>query len=167
MKKCLWTGTMIFTFISCTKVTEDNDAMSNKDFVLRASIVNNVETEVGSLAAKKAMDDGVRAFAERITDYHSTAQAHLRNLAIGLNVFAPDSIDAEHMTLKNQLLGLSDRAFDSLYIHTRLDDYHSAINLLFQEMLTGENEQLRDYSASLLPTLEVYLHQADSLANKY
>jgi putative membrane protein len=158
---------LVIAFISCTKTQEDDDAFSNEEFVLQTSMANMAEIDISNLAAKKAIDDGVRAFAEKITEYHTTAQAQLRGLAIGLNLFAPDLLDAEHMTLRNRLLDLSGRAFDSLYIHTRRGDYQKTIDLLFREMLTGENDQLRDYSASLLPRLEVYLHQADSLANTY
>jgi putative membrane protein len=158
---------VVIGLISCTKTQEDHDVISNQGFVLQASLANTAEIDIGSLAAKKAMDEGVRAFAEKITEYHTGTEAQLRGLTIGLNLFAPDSLDAQHITLRNQLLDLSGRSFDSLYIHTRVGDYQDAINLLFQEMLNGENEQLRDYSASLLPSFEAYLHQADSLATKY
>jgi len=158
---------LMLGFISCTKTQEDNDTISNRDFVLQASMENNAEIDFSSLAAKKAMDEGVRAFAEKTGDYHATAQAQLRGLAIGLNLFAPDSLDAEHVTLRNRLLDLSGRAFDSLYIYTRVQDYQQAIELFFEEAISGQNVELRDYAASGLTQLEAYLHQADSLANRY
>ena len=158
---------LILGFISCTKTQEDGDTISNKDFVLQVSIVNNAEIDIGSLAAKKAIDEGVSAFAKTITEYHTAAQAQLKSLAVSLSLFAPDSLDGEHIILKNQLLDLSGHAFDSLYIHTRVQDYRQAVKLFFEEMMTGQNEQLRDYSASVFPELELYLHQADSLAKKY
>jgi predicted outer membrane protein len=80
---------------------------------------------------------------------------------------AADSMDAQHVLLRNQLLGLSGRTFDSVYIHTRVQDYQQATKLFFQEVITGESSQLKDYSASVLAQLEVYLHQADSLVAKY
>ena len=86
---------------------------------------------------------------------------------MGLNLVTADSLDAEHVSLRNQLLDLSGHAFDSLYIHTRVQDYRQASKLFFEEMINGRNSQLKDYSASVLPQLEVYLHRADSLASKY
>ena len=158
---------LIFGFISCTKSQEDHDAISSEDFVLQASAVNSTETEIGSLAATKGSDKGITAFAQNITGYHKGTQAQLKSLAIGLNLLAADSLDVPHIVLKNQSLDLSGRAFDSLFIHSRVQDYRQAVKLFFEEMITGQNEQLRDYSASIFPQLEVYLHQADSLANKY
>lgn len=158
---------LILGFISCTKTQGDHDAISDEDFVLQASLVNTTEIDIGSLAASKGTDEGVRAFAQSVTQYHKGVQSQLKSLAIGLSLVAADSLDADHINLKSNLLDLSGRAFDSLYIHTRVQDFHQAIKLYFEEMITGPNEQLRDYSSSILPRLEVYLHQADSLVNKY
>jgi hypothetical protein len=68
------------------------------------------------------------------------------------------------LTLRNQLLALSGRAFDSVYIHSLAKDCERAFELFLQETVTGENEQLRDYSASLLPDIQLHLRMADSLA---
>ena len=158
---------LIPCFISCTKTQEDHDAMSNEDFVLQASFMNSTEIDIGDLATTKGVDEGVKAFAQRSAGYHRAAQSQLKSLAVGLNLFAVDSLDAQHILLRNQLLDLSGRSFDSLYMRTRVQDYRQAIKLFFDEMITGQNEQLRNYSASVLPQLEVYLQQADSLLDKY
>jgi putative membrane protein len=158
---------VILAFISCTKTREDHDAISDEDFVFQASVANTIEIELGNVAANKGIDEGVKAFAHNISGYHEQAQTQLKSLAIGLNLAAADSMDAQHIILKNQLLNLSGRAFDSVYVHTRMQDYRQATKLFFQEMITGQNAQLRDYSATVFTQLEVYLHQADSLVNKY
>ena len=158
---------LILTFISCTKTREDGDAISDKEFVLQASIVNVTEIDIGSLASAKGMGDGVKAFGESTAGYHKAMQSELSSLAITLNLAATDSLDAQHMALRTQLLDLSGRAFDSLYIHSRAQDYHQASKLFFEEMITGHNSQLRNYSASVLPQLEAYSLQADSLIAKY
>jgi putative membrane protein len=166
MTKYLLPAVML-TLISCTKTREDHDSISDKDFVLEASIVNTTEIDVGSLAATKGIDEEVKAFAQSVTSFHKGVQDQLKSLATSLNLAATDSMDVQHRALRNQLLDLSGRAFDSLYIHTRVQDYRQASKLFFEEMITGQSSQLRDYSASVLPQLEVYLHQADSLAGKY
>jgi len=167
MKKCFWTSSVIFLFVNCTKVTEDGDVMSNEDFVLQASVVNSAEMDIGSLANTRGINEGVKAFAQSVAAYHEAAQSQLRNLAIGLNLLTADSLDAQHIILRNQLLNLAGRAFDSLYIHTQVQDYEQATKLFFQEVISGQSSQLRNYSASILPQLEAYLHQADSLAAEY
>jgi putative membrane protein len=158
---------LILTFISCTKTREDPDAISDKDFVLQASVVNTTEIDIGSLASAKGMDEGIRAFGQNITAYHEAMQSQLKSLAVTLNLATTDSLDEQHIVLRNQLLDLSGRAFDSLYILSRARDYHQASQLFFEEMITGQNSQLKNYSASALPQLELYSRQADSLLAKY
>jgi predicted outer membrane protein len=157
----------ILLSIGCTKTEEDYDALSNADFVLQTSLMNTADIDISNLAATNGVDKGVRALAQTIMAYHETAQNELKRLAIGLNLVAVDSLDAEHILLKNQLLDLSGHACDSIYIHTRVQDYHRATQLFFQEIITGQNEQLREYSQSILPQVEFYLQEADSLANNY
>jgi putative membrane protein len=158
---------VILAFISCTKTRDDHDVISDEDFVLQASVVNTTEIDIGNLAITKGIDEGVKAFAQSTTGYHNAVQTQLRSLATTLNLRFADSIDVQHIVLKNQLLDLSGRAFDSLYIHTRVQDYRQGIKLFVQEIVGGQSSQLRDYSASVLSQLEVYLNQADSLAARY
>jgi putative membrane protein len=158
---------IILTLISCTKTREDDDAVSDEDFVLQASVVNTTEIDIGSLASTKGIDEGVKAFGQSTTGYHKAIQTQLKSLATTLNLVAADSLDVQHIALKNQLLDLSGHAFDSLYILTRVQDYRQATKLFFQEVISGQSSQLRAYSASVLPQLEVYLRQADSLLAEY
>jgi putative membrane protein len=158
---------VILSFISCTKTRDDYDTGADEDFVLQASVANTIETELGIVAANNGIDEGVKAFAQNTSTYHKQAQTQLKSLAMTLNLAAADSMDEQHVLLRNQLLNLSGRAFDSVYIHTRVQDYQQATKLFFQEVITGESSQLKDYSASVLAQLEVYLHQADSLVAKY
>jgi len=158
---------VILAFISCTKSREDYDATSDEDFILQASVVNTTEIDIGNLVPAKGIDEGIKAFGQNTTRYHKQIQTQLKGIAMTLNLDTADSMDLQHILLRNQLLNLSGRAFDSLYIHTRVQDYQQATKLFFQEVITGQSSQLRDYSASILAQLEVYLHQADSLVAKY
>ena len=158
---------IILTLISCTKIREDDDVISDEDFVLQASVVNTTEIDIGGLASTKGINEGIKAFSQSTSGYHNAIQNQLKKIATTLNLAAPDSLDARHTALKNQLLDLSGRAFDSLYIHTRVQDYRQATELFFHEMISGQNSHLKEYSASILPQLEAYLHQADSLVADY
>jgi putative membrane protein len=158
---------LILGLFSCTKTQGDHDAISDQVFIDQASVVNKTEIDLGNVESTKGNDEALRAFAQNIAGYHKQVQIQLMTLALGLNLVAADSMDTEHTILKNQLLDLSGRSLDSLYIHTRVQDYHAASKLFFEEMITGQNSQLRDYSASVLPQLEAYLHQADSLVAQY
>jgi len=157
----------ILTFVGCTKTQEYRDAISDEDFVQQASVVNTTEIDIGGLGTIRANDEGITEFAQMIAGYHKDEQNQLKRLASGLNLVATDSLDAQHIMLENQLLDLSGRSFDSIYIHTRVQDYREAVQLFFQEMISGQNDQLREYSASVLPQVESYLHLADSLSSKY
>lgn len=166
MTRFLWSS-VIFILIGCTKSGDDHDEISDKDFVLLASMTNSAAVKIGSLAVTNAASTGVRNFSQTITGYHAAAQDQLNTLAMELNLYAPDSLDAKHINIKNQLADLSGRRFDSAYVHNLVEDYETAIGLFLEEAMAGEDQTLRNYAESVLPNLQMFLQHADSLASQY
>ncbi|HET9826374.1 MAG TPA: DUF4142 domain-containing protein, partial [Chitinophagaceae bacterium] len=139
MKKYLCSAALLLV-IGCEKFHNDDDEITSREFVLQASMTNFTQVNIASLASTRSMNDGMIEFAQTVINYHTAAQSQLKSLATELSLFAPDSIDAEHEKIKDQLLDLSGRKFDSVYIHNVVMDYERAINFFLQETVTGENE---------------------------
>lgn len=158
--------------LSCCS-DDDNDDYGNfvsqndRDFVMKAAMSNRAEISAGELAATKARDVSVKSFGSMMVMHHGEAREQLRQLASDLSLYAPDSLDAEHVALAQQLQTLEGRSFDSMYIHSQVKDHQVAIALFESEASSGNNERIRTWAAGMLPRLKMHLHQSDSLANGY
>lgn len=162
-KAFITTGCTILLFSGCMK---DDTKISDPDFVLMASMSNTAEINAGQLAMTKG-SARIAMFGQMMVTDHTNSETMLKSIAANNNLYAPDSVDAEHVMLKNQLMGLTGRAFDSVYIHSQVKDHRNTIDLFQRERNHGNNQQLRDYASSTLPTLQMHLHMADSLAAFY
>jgi putative membrane protein len=158
----------VITFaLGCDK-NDDNDISSrDRNFVMKANMANFAEIDAGQLAAAKATDPGIKAFGQQMVMDHTQSKSELKNIATSLGLYAPDSLDAEHMALKSQLMSLSGAKFDSVYIHSQVKDHNMAIDLYDDEGDDGNNRQLRDYARNTLPHLREHKAKADSLATKF
>src|SRR4051794_8247809 len=107
---------------SCDKNDNDNQTNINntdRNFVLQASMANTAEIGAGQLAVSKASAP-IAAYGQTMVMDHTQADSSLKSIATSVNLPAPDSLDAEHATLKNQLMSLAGRDFDSVYIHSQV-----------------------------------------------
>lgn len=147
----------------CMKDDEHHD---DQRFVLKASMSNMAEIDAGQLATMRG-SSGIAMFGQMMVTDHTAAKNNLKTLAAKYSMYAPDSLDAEHVMLKNQLLTLTGRAFDSVYVHSQVRDHQKTIDLFQDQVNHGDNQELRNYASSLLPHLNHHLHMADSLAAFY
>jgi len=158
-----------FAFAGCDKDDDDNNDINgtDRDFAMRAAMGNYAEIDAGQAAATKASDGEIKAFGQMMVTDHSGAGAELKSIASSLGLYAPDSLDAEHVALKAQLNGLSGRAFDSVYIHAQVKDHQKTIALFEQESRDGDHSQLVNFANKTLPHLREHLDKANSLAADY
>jgi putative membrane protein len=157
-------------FTACDKDDDDDNMDLNntdREFVLKASLSNYAEIDAGQLAVTKAEEDGVEMYGQHMVTDHSLAKAELETIAASLGLRSPDSLDARHVALKAVLMSLSDRAFDSAYIISQVQDHQEAIDLFENEADDGDNSQLRNYANGKLPHLRRHLQMADSIANAH
>ena len=147
----------------------NNNAVNAKDreFTSMAAMSNRAEIDAATLALSNGQDSSIKAFAQMMITDHTNAMDQLDSLATSLTLSAPDSLDAAHVALKQQLSTLNGRAFDSLYIHSQVMDHQQAISLFTSERDSGSNMSLKNYAISLLPHLQQHLQMADSLSANY
>ena len=153
---------------ACDKDNDDNDINNtDRNFTMMAQMSNFAEIDAGSLASAKAQNEGIRMFGQHMVTEHTQAKTELMSLAQGLSLNAPDSLDAEHVALKAQLMAASGRMFDSIYIHAQVRDHQKTIALFEDQVDDGENDRLQDYARAKLPHLREHLAKADSLAKNF
>jgi len=169
MKKSLLALLMIVFVFSCSKKGDDsgsNDVVTDgdKEFVSKAAMANNAEIELGELSISQATNVDIRNYSRSMVAEHTDIQTQLSNLATALSITIPTTMDDAHIALKNQLMGLSGRAFDSTYIKNQKKDHEDMIALFENQVSAGGNGNLKNFASSTLPKLRMHLESANNLA---
>lgn len=166
MKKLFLAGTLVLAILSsCKKDDNENDANSTDQmFVTQVAIGNKAEIMAGQLAATKGNSAGVREFGQMMVTEHGQAQTDLQNVASGIGVTLPDTVDAEHQALMVRLNSLTGYSFDTAYINSQVKDHQKTLNIFQTEISNGNNTSVRNYASTYLPHIQMHYQKADSLS---
>ena len=139
-------------------------AVTPESFASQAAIIGKAEIELGQLAIKNTQDEKVRSYAERMVKDHSAADKKLKAIAAKENLQLPQSLDKEHESLKTQLQGLKGEDFDRAYVKAMANGHDKAVALFESASQQPQMpEDLKQFAASTLPTLEQHKDMAHSL----
>jgi putative membrane protein len=95
---------------------------------------------------------------------HKAAAAKLEKVAKQINLMLPESLDAEHETLKQKLSGLQGDAFDREYAKAMAKGHDKAVALFEAASQAPQMPaELKEFAASTLPTLKEHDKLAHSL----
>jgi putative membrane protein len=169
IKNLMLSGCILATvaFVSCDKNDDEDLNNTDRDYMMRASISNTAEVSAGTVAAGKATNPAVKAFAQFMMTEHTMAQTDLKNLGTNVGFTVRDTIDPAHVAIMTQLNSMSGRAFDSAYIHTQVADHQMTIANFQMELNSGQHRDVRDYANRYLPHIQMHLARADSIARAY
>ncbi len=78
-----------------------------------------------------------------------------------------DTTDAAHTATIAQLDILTGRTFDSAYIHSQILDHQEAINFYTDELVNGNQLNVRAYANTNLQNIKIHYQRADSIANAF
>jgi putative membrane protein len=154
---------------SCDKDENSNSAVNTNDqvFVMKASSSNFVEITLGQIAADSATDPSVKQYGAQMVSDHTAAQQQLQTIASALGLDATATLDAEHQLLRDSLLSLKGRAFDSVYIHSQFRDHEKTIDFFKQHSAHGLQKDLKQYVYETLPELTFHLQSARTISTNY
>jgi putative membrane protein len=132
----------------------------DKLFVRQAALGGRAEVELSKLAQKKATNQSVREFADRMVEVHSKSNEQLLRSGRGLNPDLPKDLDPEHQAVRNELQKATGQSFDIAYISAQIQDHQRTANLLQWHISNGQNEALKKYSMETLPEVMDHLEHA-------
>lgn len=148
-------------------VTSGNKMMKSvtpESFASQAAIIGKAEIELGQLAMKNTQDANVRKYAEQMVKDHSAADKKLKAIAAKENLQLPQSLDPEHQSLKTKLQSLKGEDFDRAYVQAMANGHDKAVALFESASQQAQMpEDLKQFAASTLPTLEQHKEMAHSL----
>ena len=137
-----------------------------QEFAQQAAVIGKAEIELGQLAMERTQDADVRRYAEKMVKDHKAADAKLKQIAQKENLMLPQSLDPEHEQVKKQLSSLKGEAFDREYAKNMAKGHDKAVALFESASQSAQMpEDLKQFAASTLPTLEQHKDMAHTLSS--
>jgi len=152
---------------SCSCDTDNNNTDINntdRNFASVAYVFNSTEADAGQLGTLRGNDAAILQFGQLLADHYQQEQPALSQILNKWGVHIDDSTDASYTTIRAQLMTLTGRAFDSVYVHQQSLACRRAIEVFTSEQNYGHNYQLKQYASTRLPVLQLHQKTADSLA---
>ncbi len=143
-----------------TESTGVNSALnlspSTQDFVKQAAIGDRFEVESAQIAQNKG-DTSDKKFAAHMIQDHQKSYDELKTI----DPNAPDSLDATHKKMLDQLSQLNGPEFKKQFRRDQINAHKEAVSLFRRYSEKGDNPQLKGFAAKTLPELERHLQMAE------
>jgi len=147
------------------KMTPNTNLKTN-EFVSEAAAGSMMEVAMGKLAQTNGGSNDVKEYGKMLEKDHSEAGDKLKSLAAGEGISFPATMTAEQNQHIMHLQKMTGADFDKAFIPMMIDDHTKDI-AAFKKAATGnENEKVKSFAATTLPTLETHLSKARSIKSK-
>jgi putative membrane protein len=135
---------------------------SDRSFIMDAANDSLAEVELGKIAQQKSTNDAVKKFGQRMVDDHTKANQELEPIATKLGVTPPTAPTGKHAKMVKEL-SKKDKRFDHEYAEAMVKDHEKAVKLFEKTSKKGDSEEIRQFAAKTLPTLQEHLAMAKDL----
>lgn len=131
-------------------------------FAQKAANIGKMEVEHGKMAASKAANAQVKAYANKLVKDHTAANNQLMAIAKRHNIDTTAGMAPSEPDWMSQ----TGAAFDKAYIDAQVKGHQEAIDLFDKEAKGGSDKELKAFAAKQLPGLRAHLKQAQDLQSK-
>ena len=135
----------------------------DRTFIMDAANDSLAEIELGKVAQSNAASDEVKKFAQRMVEDHTKASQELEPIATKLGVTPPTEVKGKHARMVKDLSKKNGEKFDRDYVNDMVKDHQKAVKLFEKQSQKGETEELKQFAAKQLPTLQEHLKMAQDL----
>jgi len=160
------TGTSTKSSSSKSMSGKSSASSSESAFVKEAAQGGLAEVELGQLAVRRAKDEDVKQFAQRMVDDHSKANDELKQLASQKGWTLPTDVSSKQRADITRLTNASDASFDREYMHHMVMDHDHDVKAFQQYSAKGTDADLKAWAAKTLPTLQEHQQMAKSTSGK-
>ena len=145
--------------------------LTDANIVALLDAANKADSSAGALAAKKATNAEVKAFARLMMSEHHALRAAGQALAkqLGVEPKAPERdplapyVANEMRTLQSTAKGAE---FDRVYIDNEVSVHQAVLDLANQARVTTQTPQLKELIEKAVPVIRKHLDQATELQKK-
>lgn len=140
-------------------------SITRRQFISHAVVANLYEIEAAKIALERTRRDDIREFAQAMSADHEKLGSELHSFIGGTNSpqTPPDSLDAVHQRLIDNLHGASDEDFDKRYIAQQKLAHNEALTLFRTYQRTARDDGLRSLIGLALPILEQHMQMVREL----
>jgi len=159
---------MLTTLLGACDKHDDTSSLNNTDlnFMQMASYGNYNEIDAGTVAASRGNTAGVKSFGSMMQMDHGMAQNDLKTIGSQKSLNLPTGPDSAHVAMKQMLMTLSGRKFDSTYMSGQVKDHQTTISLFQNEISNGNDPDVKNFATIKLPTIQMHYQMADSIAKR-
>jgi len=123
-------------------------------FALCASMENQFEVQLGQIAQQKSQDQKVKDIAQKVVQDHQAANQQLQTATQGAGWQTAKGLTPFHQQVLKVFQSLNGRDFDQQYISHLKTCHAAAISAYSDEAQLAKNQQIKDYAAKTLPTIQ-------------
>jgi len=135
-------------------------------FMNEAAPGGMAEVELGKLAATKAENGEVKAFAQKMVEDHSKAGDELKQLAAQKKVMLPPDVMPKHKEIMDKLSKLNGADFDKEYVKAMVADHEKDVAAFENVSKTAVDADVKAFATKTLPTLKMHFEMIKALADK-
>jgi putative membrane protein len=130
------------------------------------AISNMAEIATGKMAVAKSQNPQVKAYAQKMIDEHTAAQADVTALAQGKGLPMPTDLDMPHKATSAMLDKLSGDAFDKAYMKTvGVTDHNRTHKNLASAISNAKDPDIKAAATKMLPVVDQHLQMAKQQAS--
>jgi len=156
---------------SSTPAAAPQGGLTDANIVALLDGANKADSSGGALAAKKATNAEVKAFARLMMSEHHALRAAGQALAkqLGVEPKAPERdplapyVANEMKTLQSTAKGAE---FDRVYIDNEVSVHQAVLDLANQARVTTQTPQLKELIEKAIPVIRKHLDQATAIQKK-
>jgi putative membrane protein len=132
----------------------------DKKFIIKAASGGMFEVKMGEFAQKKAANEKVKAFGQRMVADHTKANQQLMEIAKKVDFTPPSVMDKKDQKMYDKLSQLQGADFDAKYMEDMVSDHEKDIAAFKKEVKKGKNDSLKEFAQNTIPVLEQHLKMA-------
>lgn len=135
-------------------------------FVMDAAADGMMEVEMGRVAAQKAANADVKAFAQRMVTDHGKANQRLMQVASQAGATLPTTLPADKRQEMDKMTRLSGAEFDRMYMGHMLKGHKKDVAEFEKQAAKSDNSSVQSFARETLPTLREHYKMAQDIATK-
>ncbi len=138
----------------------------DQDFLTTAARLNQFEIALGTQALNQSKNEEIKRYGQMLVDDHTKVQEELQEAAIAKKLIMPDGLEENQASILKSLSMLSDADFDNAFKDAVIKMHESTIALFENAADSLNDQELRSWAATKIPSLTSHLEQAKSLQVK-
>ncbi len=134
--------------------------MSDAAFMAKADEGGHNEMGLSKVVLMKNPSAAVKAYANKMVADHTKAGNELMPIAKKHGVKLKGMMDAEHQTIREQLMKMSGTGLEKKYMDQMVTDHEKTVALFKSEIANGKEGDVKGFASKTLPVIEQHTDMA-------